>query len=66
MVGAIMSLVGLVGWLVWLAGLAQPANAWSQAQGPSQRGKWEGAKIAKWLKPSVFAVFCFLNVSNAG
>ena len=37
-------LAWLVGCLFWLAGLAQPANAWSQAQGPSKRGKWEGAK----------------------
>jgi len=36
---AVWLLVGLAawfGWLAgWLAGLAQPANAWSQAQGPS-------------------------------
>ena len=33
----------LVGSFGRLAGLAQPANAWPQAQGPSQRGKREGA-----------------------
>ena len=43
-------LAGWFRWLVWLAGWAQPANAWSQAQGPSQRGKWEGAKGARCLE----------------
>ena len=49
--GLVAGLVGcgwlaVVGWL-WLAGwlaLAQPANAWSQAQRPSYK-KWEGASL---------------------
>ena len=59
---------GWIGWLRvagWLA-LAQPANAWSQAQGPSKRREVGGGRILFFCVRSWTRGLstCFLFVSS--